>query len=307
MFEITFLGTSASAPSIHRGLSSQVIKHNEFRFMIDCGEGTQRQILQSGLGFKHLNKILITHSHLDHILGLAGLVSTYMRWEAIDQLDIYAGKASLERIHDLLYSVVLRNATPPITINMHQISSGTIFEGDDFSISAFPVSYRGPDCFGFKFVENGHAPFLAEKADEMGIPAGPMRRDLVKGIPVTLVDGRIIEPSQVLGEFLPGVTMVHIGDVGVTEPLVEICKDFYMLVIEATYLEDEADMAKQYSHLTAKQAAELALKSNVKQLLLTHISRRYREKDVLAEAQSVFPNSTVVRDFDNYLVKRATG
>ncbi len=80
-----------------------------------------------------------------------------------------------------------------------------------------------------------------------------------------------------------------------------------MLVIEATYLEDEADMAKQYSHLTAKQAAELALKSNVKQLLLTHISRRYREKDVLAEAQSVFPNSTVVRDFDNYLVKRATG
>ncbi len=194
--------------------------------MIDCGEGTQRQILQSGLGFKHLNKILITHSHLDHILGLAGLVSTYMRWEAIDQLDIYAGKASLERIHDLLYSVVLRNATPPITINMHQISSGTIFEGDDFSISAFPVSHRGPDCFGFKFVENGHAPFLAEKADEMGIPAGPMRRDLVKGIPVTLVDGRIIEPSQVLGEFLPGVTMVHIGDVGVTEPLVEICKDF---------------------------------------------------------------------------------
>ena len=89
MFEILFLGTSASAPSVHRGLSCQVIKHDEYRFLVDCGEGTQRQLLCSGIGFKRLNRILITHGHLDHILGLAGLISTFARWETIDELEIF--------------------------------------------------------------------------------------------------------------------------------------------------------------------------------------------------------------------------
>ena len=110
MFDIIFLGTSASAPSIHRGLSAQVVKHDEHRFLIDCGEGTQRQILKSGIGFKRLNRILITHGHLDHILGLAGLLSTFSRWETIDELEIYAGRWALERIRDLVFGVVLRGA-----------------------------------------------------------------------------------------------------------------------------------------------------------------------------------------------------
>jgi len=110
MFEIVFLGTSASAPSVHRGLSAQVVMHNEYRFLIDCGEGTQRQILQSGLGFKRMEHILITHGHLDHILGLAGLVSTFTRWESIERLEIWAGKWALERIHDLLFDIVLKGA-----------------------------------------------------------------------------------------------------------------------------------------------------------------------------------------------------
>jgi ribonuclease Z len=304
LFEITFLGTSASAPSIHRGLSAQVIKHNEYRFLIDCGEGTQRQILQSGLGFKHLNKILITHSHLDHILGLAGLVSTYMRWEAIDQLDIYAGKYSNERIHDLLYTVVLRNATPPMPINLIDISPGVIFNKDDLTITAFPVFHRGPDCYGYSFVEKSHQPFLVEKAEALGVTAGPMRHDLVNGKAVILPDGREIQPTQVLGEPKPGVKLVHVGDVGTTENLVEPCRDADALVIEATYLDEEADMARQYAHLTAKRAAELAIEANVKSLYLTHISRRYREKDVLAEAVAIFPNTVVVRDFDEFKIQK---
>ena len=95
MFELVFLGTSASAPSVQRGLPAQIIKHNEHRFLVDCGEGTQRQILQSGLGFRKLNRLLVTHGHLDHILGIGGLVSTYLRWEAIDKLEIYAGQNAL--------------------------------------------------------------------------------------------------------------------------------------------------------------------------------------------------------------------
>jgi ribonuclease Z len=304
LFEIIFLGTSASAPSIHRGLSSQVVKHNEHRFLIDCGEGTQRQILQSGLGFKNLNKILITHSHLDHILGLAGLLSTYMRWEAIDSLDIYGGKAALERIHDLLYSVVLRGASSPMPIVFHDVNPGVIFEDDDFSVTAFPVIHRGPDCYGYRFEEKARRPFLAEKAEALGVPSGPLRRKLVQGESVVTPDGRTVTSEEVMGPYKMGTHFVHVGDVGVTENLVAACRGADALVIEATYLEEETDMAKQFGHLTARQAAELAVKAGVKQLYLTHISRRYREKDVQTEAQAVFPHTIVARDFDTYQIRR---
>jgi ribonuclease Z len=306
MFEIVFLGTSASAPSARRGLSAQVVKHDEFRFLIDCGEGTQRQILQSGLGFKHLNHILITHGHLDHILGLGGLLSTFMRWETIDELNIYSGRWALDRINDLLYGVVLRGAQPPLKLQMHEISPGVFFEADDFTITAFPVHHRGSDCLGFKFEEKSHRPFLPEKAEELGVPPGPQRRDLVNGKTITLADGRRVRPDDVLGALKSGVRFVHVGDAGRTEDLVEACSQADALVIESTYLESEAEMAKQFSHLTAKQAAELAISAGVRQLILTHISRRYREKDVLVEAQAVFPNVSVARDFDVYQIKQSS-
>ena len=304
MFEIIFLGTSASAPSAKRGLSAQVIKHDEFRFLIDCGEGTQRQILQSGIGFKNLSHILITHGHLDHILGLAGLLSTFMRWETIDEMNIYSGKWALDRIHDLLYDVVLRGGQAPMRLNLHELKPGVFFEADDFTVTAFPVFHRGSDSLGFRFEEHSHRPFLPEKAQELGVPFGPIRRDLVDGKTVLLADGRSIGPEDVLGPLRSGVRMVHIGDTGRTEDLVAPCQGVDALVIESTYLEEEGEMAKQYSHLTARMAAELAVKADVGQLILTHLSRRYREKDVLAEAQAIFPNVRVARDFDTFSIKK---
>ena len=160
MFEIVFLGTSASAPSVHRGLSAQVVMHNEHRFLIDCGEGTQRQILQSGLGFKRMERILITHGHLDHILGLAGLVSTFTRWETIDRLEIWAGKWALDRIRDLLFNIVLKGARSPFELALKEIKPGMIFEDKSFTLTAFPVQHRGPGCFGAAFEEKSHRPFL---------------------------------------------------------------------------------------------------------------------------------------------------
>ncbi len=304
MFEIVFLGTSASAPSVHRGLSSQVVIHDEFRFLIDCGEGTQRQILQSGLGFKRLNRVLITHGHLDHILGLAGLLSTFMRWETIDKLEIYGGQWALDRIHDLVYGIVLRGAKPPMDLELLQISPGMIFDEDDFTIKAFPVWHRGPDCFGYLFEEKTRRPFLPEKADALDIPPGPWRRDLVNGEKVTLPDGRIILPDQVLGEARPGTRFAHVGDVGRVDELTKAVRDVDALVIEATYLEEEAELADQFAHLTAAKAARLALDVGVKHLILTHVSRRYRERDVLAEAQAIFPDTSVARDFDDFQVRR---
>jgi len=304
LFEILFLGTSASAPSAHRGLSAQVVKHDEYRFLIDCGEGTQRQILQSGLGFKNLTRILLTHGHLDHILGLGGLLSTFLRWEAVSELEIYGGRSTLDRVHDLLYGVVLRGKQPPMPLKMNEIKPGLFFETDDFTLTAFPVSHRGPDCLGYVFEGKARRPFLPEKADALGVPFGPERRDLVAGKEITLSDGRRVKPDEVLGPLHKGTKLVVVGDSGRTDNLVEVCRDADALVIESTYLEEETEMAGQFSHLTARQGAELAVQAGVKRLILTHISRRYREKDVLKEAQAIFPNAVVARDFDSFQIKR---
>ena len=303
MFEILFLGTSASAPSAKRGLAGQIVSHNEYRFLIDCGEGTQRQILQSGIGFKRLTRVLLTHGHLDHILGLGGLLSTFLRWEAIDELEIYGGRSTLDRVHDLLYGVVLRGHQPPMPLRMNEIKPGVFFDADDFSVTAFPVMHRGPDCFGYLFEEKARRPFLPERADALGVPFGPERRDLVEGKPIRLADGREITPEDVLGPTQRGTKFVVIGDTGRTDDLVEVCRDADGLVIESTYLEQESEMARQFSHLTARQAGQLATQAGVHKLILTHISRRYREKDVLAEAQSAFPNAVVARDFDTFQFK----
>jgi ribonuclease Z len=138
----------------------------------------------------------------------------------------------------------------------------------------------------------------------MGVPFGPERRLLVNGESITLANGQTIGPEDVLGPLQRGTRLMVVGDTGRTDDLLVHAQDADALVIESTYLDEEADMARQFSHMTAKGAADLALKAGVKQLILTHISRRYREKDVLAEAQSVFPNTVVARDFDSFTVRR---
>ena len=304
MFELIFLGTSASAPSVKRNLPALMVKQNEHRFLIDCGEGTQRQILQAGIGFKRLNRILITHGHLDHILGLAGLLSTLLRWETMDELAIFGGKAALNRIQELIYGVALRGNHPSAKLDMVQIDEGIFIDESDFTVTAIPVVHRGPDNLGYLFQEKGHRPFLPEKAEELQIPQGPWRRDLVNGIEVTLPDGRKIHPQEVLGEFKAGTRLVVLGDVADTRNLITFCDQADALVMEATYLESEADMANQFGHMTAKGSAEFALKAGVQQLILTHVSRRYRERDILQEAQQVFPNTIIARDFDVFNVKK---
>lgn len=280
-----------------------VVMYNEHRFMVDCGEGTQRQLLTSGIGLKRLNKILITHSHLDHILGLAGLVSTMVRWETMEDLHIYGGSDAIERIRDLLFSVVLRGNRTPTPLFFHKLTPGVIFEEKNLEVSCFPVTHRGTDSFGYKFIEKGKRPFLAEKAAELNIPAGPWRKDLANGESITLPDGRNIDPEQVLGEYVPGTTLVTVGDTGNAMELLPYVRNADALSIESTYLEEESDMAKLYSHLTAKMAAELAKEAGVGKLYLTHVSRRYREKEILAEAQSVFVNTEVARDFSQFQIK----
>lgn len=268
MFEILFLGTSAAAPSAQRGLSALIVKHNQTRFLVDCGEGTLRQIERSETGFEHLTRILLTHSHLDHILGLAGLVGGIRHTDTIPEIEIFGGKYTLERVRPLIDDVVFQGAMPSIPIRYREISAGTVLETDELRVTAFPVSHRGPGCLGYLFEEK--KPRLSPD----------------------------LEPDSASR----GMKLAVVSDAGRTDNLVEIVWDADALVIESTYLDEEVDMARRFSHLTAKGAAELAVRAGVRRLILTHISRRHRAKDVLAEARAIFPNTFVARDLDTFQI-----
>jgi ribonuclease Z len=307
MFEITFLGTSASAPSIHRGLPSLAVMAGEHRYLVDCGEGTQRQILRSGIGFKKLNRVLLTHAHLDHVLGLGGLVSSFTHFDSVEFIEIYGGKPALDRVDALLFQVVLRGERQPTPIHLINVEAGRILDMKAYEVIAFGVTHRGWGNFGYTFQERTHRPFLIEKAQALGVPAGPERGLLVRGEPVTLADGRIVEPQDVLGDAIAGTKLVVIGDTGRTDNLIDQVRDADTLVIEGTFLEDNAEEARAFGHLTAARAAALARDNGVRSLILTHISRRYRERDVINEARAVFPNAYVARDFDHFRIKRGEG
>ena len=282
-----------------------MVKHDEHRFLIDCGEGTQRQILKSGTGFKHLNHILLTHGHLDHILGLAGLLSTFMRWEAIDEVNIYGSRHTMDRVDDLINGVVLRGTKPPMPLNLLDIEPGLVFDAENFTITAFPVDHRGSSSLGYLFEEASRRPFLADRAEALGIPPGPWRKDLVAGKPITLPDGRLIDPESVLGPTKQGTRLAVVGDTGRPDKLVEQVRRVDALVIESTYINEEAPMAREFGHTTAADVAQLALQADVSHLILTHVSRRYRDDDILAEAQAIFPNTSLAYDFATFQVKHA--
>jgi ribonuclease Z len=184
------------------------------------------------------------------------------------------------------------------------VEPGGLLEDEHFALSAFAVVHRGPSCLGYAFEEKARRPFLAGEAERLGVPAGPERRELVRGQTITLADGRTVHPDDVLGPSIPGTKLVFVGDASEVEGLVAPAAGADALVIEATYVEQEQELARQYGHLTASQAAWLAREAEVKQLILTHISRRYPDRIVLQEARRTFPNTLVARDFDRFQVQR---
>jgi ribonuclease Z len=306
LFELVFLGTAAGVPAVDRGLPALVVLHRHRRFLVDCGEGTQRQLLKSGLGLRRLEAVLLTHGHLDHLLGIGGLVATLALLAAGERITVYGGAAALSAVRSLLTEVVWPEGPPRFEVERIRLAPGTIIEDDHLRVRAFPVAHRGGDSFGFAFEEKSRPRLLPDRLAAFDVPAGPERRRLLRGEAVVLPDGRRIAPDDVLGPPRPGARLVVVGDAAGTDALLEPARNADALIIEATFLERDAAMAAARSHLTAAQAARLAHAANVRALHLTHLSGRYEQAEIEAEARTIFPAATVARDFDRITVRAAT-
>jgi ribonuclease Z len=301
MFALTFLGTSASVPSADRNHPGLLIEVGSHRILVDCGEGTQRQLLRSGAGFRRLDRILLTHGHFDHVLGIPGLFSTLRLRRTDDLMTIHASPGTLDVVVRMLAGL-WGEGRAPISLQLVPLSEGRVIDAGEFTIDCFPVRHRDTDSFGFSFEGRARRHLRPDRLAALGVPDGPLRKELAEGRPVALADGRTIDPEDVLGPPEGRKKLVIVGDAETTDGLAEHVREADVLVIEATFLDRDAAIARDYGHLTALEAAALAVTSDVKQLVLTHISGRYADEEILAEARKTFPNSRLAMDFDHFVI-----
>ncbi|MCA6119280.1 ribonuclease Z [Bradyrhizobium sp. WSM 1738] len=301
MFALSFLGTSASVPSADRNHPGILIEAGSHRILVDCGEGTQRQLLRSGAGFRRLDRILLTHGHLDHVLGIPGLFSTLRLLRTDNLMTIHASPGTLDVVVRMLAGL-WGEGRAPFPLELVPLAAGQVLDAGDFTIGCFPVRHRDTDSFGFSFESRVRRHLRTDRLVALGVPDGPVRKELAEGKPVTLPDGRIIDPEDVLGPPEGRKKLVIVGDAESTEGLDEEIRDADVLVIEATFLARDASTARDYGHLTAAEAATLAAASDVKLLVLTHISGRYNDQEILAEAMQTFPNIRVAIDLDRIVI-----
>ncbi|MDX3968549.1 MAG: ribonuclease Z [Bradyrhizobium sp.] len=300
MFALTFLGTSASVPSAERNHPALLVEATGKRVLIDCGEGTQRQLLRSGAGFRRLDRILLTHAHLDHVLGIPGLFSTLGLRQTSDAMTIHGGEGTLDIVVRMLAGL-WGAGRAPIPVAFAPLAEGRVIDAGEFTIDCFPVRHRDTDSFGFAFQSPARRRLRPDRLIALGVPDGPLRGELAAGRPVVLAD-RTVDPEDILGPPSGGRKLVVIGDTETTEGLSQYVAGANMMVIEATFLDRDAPTARNYGHLTAAEAAFFAATNNVGQLVLTHMSGRYEDEEILAEAAKIFPNTRIAADFDRIVL-----
>jgi ribonuclease Z len=292
--DVVFLGTAGSVPTARRNPSATLVRRGGERLLFDCGEGTQRQLLRSDVGLVDLEEIFFTHYHADHFLGLPGLLKTFALRGRDLPLMLY-GPRGLDALLATLHRVIGRLG---YEVGVVEVEPDTAVARNGYELRAFPVRH-GRDAIGWTLAEHARpGRFDVEAADALGVPAGHERGALQAGESVTLADGRVVEPAQVLGEARPGRTVVLTGDTAPSDHVVAAAYGADLLVHEATFCEDEAERALETEHSTAREAARVALDANVRLLALTHVSSRYGGGDVEREAREVFPDTVVPRDFD---------
>ena len=306
--ELYFLGTNAGIPTLHRNVTSIVLRLLEERrsfWMFDCGEGTQHQVLRSPLRLGKLEKLFITHMHGDHLFGLPGLISSRGYQGGTSPLTVYGPpgiKSYLETALSLSQSRI------PYKLDVIEHTGGLIFEDEGFTVEAGLLEHR-IDSYGYRIVEKDSPGSLnTELLKSKGLKPGPLYGKLKKGFDVTTDDGEIIHAADVLSEPKRGRVITILGDTRPCEGAHSLSVDTDLLLHEATFAHDLADMAHQYYHSTALQAAEFAREVGAHQLLITHFSSRYSSYDelipLLEEARTVFPETRLAEEFTAYPIFR---
>jgi ribonuclease Z len=292
--DVVFLGTAGSMPTARRAPSATLIRRGGEKLLFDCGEGTQRQLLRSDVGLVELEEVFLTHFHADHFLGLPGMLKSFALRGRDVPLSLY-GPRGLDELLRSLARVIGRLSYEVAAV---ELAEGAVLPRDGYELRTFAVRH-GREAIGYALVEEDRpGRFDVATADALGVPFGPERGSLQAGEPVTLPDGTIVTPDQVLGEARPGRKVVLTGDTAPSDGVVEAALGADLLVHEATFCEEEAERARETEHSTALEAARVARDAGVSLLALTHLSSRYGAGEVEREARTVFPATVVPRDFD---------
>lgn len=293
-FRLIFLGTSSGMPSKSRGLPAVLLEWESDLILFDCGEGTQLKLLNFKVGLGRPLKILVSHMHGDHVLGLPGLLQTLALLDRRRPVEVY-GPRSLEKFLSCLKETVGLNLSFPL--RYYEVEDRREYDFGVYKIVSRRVSH-GVEAYGYRFQEKDRpGVFHPEKARALGVPEGPLWKKIQLGEPVRLGDGRIVKPNQILGPPRPGFKLAYTGDTAPCRSVEEIASGVDVLIHESTFDEELAEKATLEKHSTAAQAAAVALKSKVKLLVLTHISARYPDSQPLwEEARRIFPNVVVAED-----------
>ncbi len=296
-FRVTFLGTSAAIPTPKRNVSSTLIAYQDLKWLIDCGEGTQRQLLHANAGFKNLTRIVFSHEHLDHILGIGGLLATLNMLQPVDHVVVHGSPAVLDRVKQLS-GFIGRGLQYDLRFEPIDAKDRFIFSHRQLTCQAFPTRHRLHASYGFTFQEKSKRRFLSEAADRLSVPAGPERRQLLAGESIRNAQGTLIHPDDVLGPVEAGKKLVYISDTMYFPELSAFAAGADCLISEATFLDAEAELAAEAGHMTAKQSAMVARDAGVKCLYLNHLSQRYAHAEhlLLEEARRVFPQTYLAYD-----------
>lgn len=300
-FNVTFLGTSAAVPTLKRNVSSTLVTYQDLKWLIDCGEGTQRQMLYANTGFKNLSRIVLSHEHLDHILGVGGLLATLNMLQPVGQLVVHGSPAVLERVQQMVDFI---GRGLQYDLQFAPIEAGVVFTHRQLTCHAFRTRHHIKTSYGFAFQEQARRPFLPEAAERLGVPVGPERRRLLAGESIQSLYGTMVHPDDVLGPERPGKKLVYISDTMYFPELSACAADADCLIAEATFLNADAALAADAGHMTAAQAATVARDAGVKHLYLNHLSQRYAHAEhlILEEARRIFPNAVLARDLDSITV-----
>lgn len=292
--DLAFLGTAGSMPTAQRAPTALMLRRGGERLLFDCAEGTQRQLLRSSIGLPELTEVFLTHYHADHYAGLPLMMKTFALRGRDLPLTIY-GPPGLRDLFGALKRIFGRLSYP---LELVELRPGDALERGEYVLEVFRTEHR-VSGIGYGLVELPRpGRFDVAVADSLGVPAGPERGRLQRGEAVTLADGRAVAPGDVLGPARPGRKVVISGDTAPAATVLEAARGADVLVHEATFCEDERERARETSHSTAADAAEIAREAGVRLLALTHLSPRYFASDVTREAQAVFAETVVPRDYD---------